>query len=414
MTEKAERITASGGWLTMWISWIGLCLNQTFYAIGIVLPAMMAELGFGPSQAGTLGAIGRILTAIFSIPLNARVSKFSTKLVIGLSIVGMGLAYLAIGWAPSYPILLVVRGVGVLIGMSMLSAVVILQNQWFSPAQMGTLNGMRLGMKNVGWILSMLGLPILMANFGGWRGAYYIMAAAMIPVAVAWFLLAKEKRTPEYEATMATQREARSPIGSVLRRKEIMLLGGGIAGAFIAYVALLTFWPTYAIEEKGLSLTACGQILSMTSVGAMIASFAGGIISDKIGLRRPQLFFTSFLLPAACFAMLQFDSPGILTVIASIVGFGAFSSMPVLLASPFELGLKPQEIAVSIGVLLTIISAGTAVGAQLTGIMIELLGMYTTLATLCAAPLIMTVCTMMLPETGPKARSTNVAVLQAE
>ena len=389
----------------MWISWIGLCLNQTFYAIGIVLPAMMAELGFGPSQAGTLGAIGGILTAIFSIPLNAWVSKFSTKLVIGLSIVGMGLAYLAIGWAPRYLILLVVRGVGVLIGMSMLSAVVILQNQWFSPAQMGTLNGMRLGMKNVGSILSMLGLPILMANFGGWRSAYYFMAAAMLPVAIAWFLLAKEKRTPEYEATMATQREAGSPIGLVLRRKEIILLGGGIAGAFVAYAALLTFWPTYAIEEKGLALTACGQILSMTWVGAMIASFAGGITSDKIGLRRPQLFFASFLLPAACFAMLQFDSPGILTVIAFIVGFGAFSSMPVLMAIPFELGLKPREIAVSIGALLAIISAGIAVGAQLTGIMIESLGMYTALATLCAAPLIMTVCTMMLPETGPRARA---------
>jgi len=391
----------------MWIFWIGVALNQILMAgLGIMLPAMRAEMGFGLSQAGTLRAIGGTLTALFSIPLNAWVTRFPSKLVMGLFIAGMGLAYLANGLAPSYPVLLVARGVGMLISMSMLAVIVLIQNQWFSLDQMGTINGIRLGMVSAGQIVALAGVPILMANFGSWRGVYYITAAAMIPVVVAWFLLARENRTPEYEARMAAQAEAGSPIGAALKRKEFILLGVGIMGATIVYVAFLTFWPTYAIEERGLALTECGPVMSVVAVGSMIASSVAGVLSDKIGLRRPQPFIAGLLLPVACFAMLQFSSVGILTAIAFIVGFGIFIFWPVVFTIPYELkGISPQETAVGIGVILAIINAGAALGVQLAGIMIKSLGMYKTLALLCVTPLLLSVCTIMLPETGPRARA---------
>lgn len=237
MTTETEQKTPPRGWLTMCICWIGIALSHfLLLGLGIMLPAMRDEMGFSSSQAGTLRAVGGFLTALFSIPLNVWIARFSTKSVVGLSIVGMSLAYLANGLAPNYLFLLFARGFGVLISMSLLGAIVLLQGQWFPPDQMGKMNGIRQGAVNTWQIVSMAVVPLLMANLESWRTIYYIMAAAMIPTAVAWFLLGQENRTPEYEASVTAQAEAGSPVGSALRRKEIILIGLGGMGAIYAII----------------------------------------------------------------------------------------------------------------------------------------------------------------------------------
>lgn len=400
----------------MWICWIGIALNQILmFGLGIVLPDITAEMNLSASQAGALGAVGGGLTALLSIPMNAWVAKHRPKLTIGLSIAGMALAYLANGLAHNYPLLLIARSVGILISMTMIGAVLLIQTQWFPPDRMGTINGIRLGMVNVGQITATAVLPIMMANLGGWRGAYRVMAAVIVPVAGVWFLLGQERRTPEYEARVAAQAEAGSPIKAALRRKEFLLLGVGVASAVMAHIAFLTFWPTYVIEEKGLEITTAGSIMSILAIGSMVASFTGGVISDRIGLRRPLLLISGLILPVVYFVLLQFNSVAALTVTAFIVGFWAFCFTPVVLAIPFELkGISPQEAAVGVGYILAIINGGMAVGAQLAGILIDSLGAYRALALLCLTPLPLTLFAWMLPETGPKSRNEAAIIPQAE
>ena len=59
MIAQTQIRSSLNGWMTMWIFWIGYALCQILVSgIGIMLPAMTAEMRLSPAQAGTLGAIG--------------------------------------------------------------------------------------------------------------------------------------------------------------------------------------------------------------------------------------------------------------------------------------------------------------------------------------------------------------------
>ena len=264
-------------------------------------------------------------------------------------------------------------------------------------------------MVNVGQMAALWGVPILMAELGGWRSAYQLAAIAIVPVLVAWLLFAKENRMPDHESRLAVPHESGSPIVAALKRKEFLLLGIGAAGASIPYVAVMTFWPMYATQVKGLPLETVGPILSVVAVGSMIASFIAGVLSDKIGLRKPQPLIAGLLLPLAYFALLQFNSIPLLTAVAFLIGFGACIFVPVILTVPFELKeIKPQEIAIGIGFMIALTNAGAALGSQLAGILIEGLGLYAALAVLCASPLTLSLCVLLCAETGPRMRANPV------
>jgi predicted MFS family arabinose efflux permease len=329
---------------------------------------------------------------------------------------GLILIHLVSAWSPGYIILLVARGLGSLMIMSSLAVIVLMQNQWFLPAQIGTVKGIETGLVSLGQMVTLAGLPFLMANLSGWRGTYTLAGVALIPVLVGWVLFAKEKRTPDYQSRTAEQPEASSPIISVLKRKDFVLLGIGSAGASIAYVAIMNFWPTYATQVRGFGLEIAGPILSLVAVGSMIASFLTGALSDKIGLRKPIPIIAGMLMPAAYFAMLKFSSIAALGVSAFLIGFGACVSVPIILAIPFEIkGITPREIAVGIGFITALTNIGAALGSQLTGILIGGLGLYATLAAVCLSPLVLSVCISLCAETGPKAKTRDsLAILRKQ
>jgi predicted MFS family arabinose efflux permease len=103
----------------MGIFWTGYALSQVLVSgIGLMLPAISADLNLSAAQAGTVGAVGWILAALITVPLSAWVTRFPAKPTIAISLSGLILIHLVSAWSPDYIILLVARGLGSLMVMS--------------------------------------------------------------------------------------------------------------------------------------------------------------------------------------------------------------------------------------------------------------------------------------------------------
>jgi predicted MFS family arabinose efflux permease len=415
--KLSEEKTSQGrGWSTMIIFWLGLALSQVLiYGLGLVLPGMMEDLQFDTVKAGTLGAIGYFTCFLFLTPFSGFLIRFPPKRTLGFMFIGITLVFVLSALAPSYSFLLVVRAVGIILTVALSSVVALLQRQWFEPRQMGSINGLQNGMTTIGQIIGLSVIPAMLAGFGGWRGTYNIVAVAIGIITVIWFIFGKENRTAEYEASMAGKKKTGATLKDVLKRKEFLLMGFGIGGAVIAYIAFLTFWPTYATQVKGLDITAVGKIMGVVAFGSLAGSLLSGVISDKIGLRKPQIILATLLLPVAYFALLKLDSVVGLSIAFFFVGFLAFFYSPLLFTIAFELKeIKPQEISVGISVILSLSQLGMGLGSQLAGIAIDNLGPAKGLSVLLFTPLIMTILILFVPETGPKAKKKETLESPAE
>ena len=392
------------GWLTMWVFWFGLVPSQVLMAgIGLMLPPMMADLHFDTVQAGTLGAIGMLATAAFSIPLNTYLSRYRTKAAIA-ALVGLQAAlYFASATAPDYAVLLVARGLGVLAMMSTVSLIALIQRQWFPPSKMGTVKGLEGSVINAGQIVVLLVTPLLMGLWG-WRGALLVAGLAQTVALVAWLALARENRAPGTGGAPAVAARERGGFWAALRRREFLLLGLGVGSAGVPYAAYLTFWPAYATGALGFSLEAAGTTLSLMGLGATFSCVAAGAISDRLGLRRPLPFLAGLALPVAYWGMLQ-PNAFALAIATVAAGFFGFVAMPIFLSIPFELkGIGAREVAIGASIIIALNMAGAALGAQLAGLLAEPLGLQGALLALCAAPLALCLCVALCPETGPRGR----------
>src|SRR5690625_1825317 len=79
-------------------------------------------------------------------------------------------------------------------------------------------------------------------------------------------------------------------------RTSVLLLSGAIMFRSTTNVAILIYYPTYAVDE-GASLIVAALALAMFEVGAVIGTMTGGILSDRHGRTKVLLVGLLAALP---------------------------------------------------------------------------------------------------------------------
>ena len=121
------------------------------------------------------------------------------------------------------------------------------------------------------------------------------------------------------------------------------------------YAGIATFLPFYLTEKFGLDeQTAISTILiaNLASMGAMaISGPIGGILSDKIGKRRPFVAIAGVIMVAGLVILAFAPSVAVVIVAQAVIGLGAGSFMSVDLALATEVLPNKDDTAKDLGVL---------------------------------------------------------------
>lgn len=136
----------------------------------------------------------------------------------------------------------------------------------------------------------------------------------------------------------------------------------------LAFVALLTFGSYFAydsigaienvlIPALGLGSGAIGGLYSAYSLAAIVIVFFGGILTDKLGVRRASLLFSALVVLGALIVALAKSGP---LLFAGRLVFGAGSESLVVAQMAFmSKWFKGKELAFAFGVSLTVSRLGT-------------------------------------------------------
>ena len=244
--------------------------------------------------------------------------------------------------------------------------------------------------------VALLTTPLLIEILGSWRDTLYLMGGIGIMSTVLWTILGKERVTAEYEQRMESQLQ--NPLLNALKYKQLWLMGPGDVLNRDCYVGpLMFFWPTFAREGLGVSLTIAGITVGMVQLVAGPATFLFNAIPELARRQTLVLGTCGVVIIGTNLGLLVLDSVPILLIMPVVRGLASIY-FPVLIIMVYQLpGIRPREVAVGIAFMQTSIWIGTAIGPLLVGFVQEVTGdlgfaLYTTAFT----PLVMVVSAAIL------------------
>ena len=310
-------------------------------AIAVAAPVFQKELGFAPARLGLIFGIFSLSYALGQTPWGAAADRFGSRLIIAGSILCWSGFTTFTGLARSFAAMLGIRlsfG-GLEAALSPSTAVAF--TRWTPVTERSTAFGVFLSGGRLGAALTPPIAVFLMMQYG-WREMFIILGMLGIPAALVWLFwfrddptahasvndAERELLTPNAAATAATREGA--SWAALLRSSRLWnLLAVSFTTTFL-WQFYITWFPTYLIKERGLSLTEvsfyAGLPFFVGAAGAWVGGIGTDFLTRRIGARRARLWVGCVGLSLTATLMLigvlwQAPRPG-----ALVMALGAFTA----------------------------------------------------------------------------------------
>ncbi|MCH8206323.1 MAG: MFS transporter [Chloroflexi bacterium] len=390
---------------TLWMTghtWSFVILGS----LGFLLPSMREELGLSPIEEGLLGSAPQVANVLLAIPFGLLLTRFRPKLISSISFFAAAALIFFQGWAPFFLLLLLGRLLYGAASSAREPARVLLIRQWMPPNEIVIANSLA----NFLWGIVALGFiatPLLLELLdNSWRNTLHVFGAISLVMAVAWHLFGRERITPEYEAQLRGQ--GASSLRVIFRYKEVWFLALGMFGVGVNWSAFSTFWPSFRLDEYGMSLTASATVMAVGGAFSSVGGLAVGILVSRIGRKRQVLLLSGVIIAATSPALLWISSYPVLFIVFMVQSLG-WSFFPIIMTIPFELPkIRPREVAVVTASVYTVVWMGAFVGPILAGAVQEVSGsLRVGLLVTSLAPSTLIIAGLLLPRAWDRAPTSS-------
>ncbi len=293
------------------IAWMVWGLGAIFYLIGFyqrVAPAVMTSelmLSFNISAAGlgNLSGIYFYSYVAMQIPTGILADRWGPRRLLSLGALVAGAGALIFATASSF----IWAGIGrLLIGGSVAVAFVAMLKlavHWFNPRQFTLTSGLALFCGIIGAVFAGVPLRLLISALG-WRPVMLVSGFVTLAVAgLIWLLVRDDPGEKGYRSYAYADLGLTSPLGVIAGIKEIFkhrnpwllcFIPGGIVGSVLTFSGLwgVPFLTThYGLSQAG-AAALCSTLLVAWAIGGPVF----GVLSDRIGRRKPLYVFGCIIL----------------------------------------------------------------------------------------------------------------------
>lgn len=384
---------------------LGLLFLNIFFAVVCMqcIPALFTEIVEQiPLTKVQMGTVMGVLTfaSLFFAPIGGAVSdKIGSRWALGASVLTIALAGALrayVGSANGLILCMFFIGAGMaVLGPNMPKAL----GMWFSPKELALANGLCISGMGIGGAVAMATAASLMSPaFGGWRNTLLVMGILVLGMGLLWMFLYRDRE--QEGAAEAKKQNMKENFKKVLKVKDLWLLSGFYGLNMVGMMALITFLPV-SFEERGLERA--GELVSIMLGTTVVFNILGGILSDKVGKRKPFLIISSVVFGIGILTLATLKGlPLILALVITGAALGTIA--PVLMTVPVELEeIGPALSATAFGLIFMIGNTGGAFGPILSGKLMDLAGSHWAGFIFMAVALIVAAgCALPLKETGKR------------
>ncbi len=357
------------------------------FALGLLLPAMAANLSLGYAQMGGIssaGFVGFLLGALWVRRLRPHYGQrrliFRAMMVMVTTMAGISIT------SSFVPLLILYTGTGLGSGIALVCTIN-LTRRWFASKWRGRANGFIFAGAGLAIMLAGWAIPLINSTMGpqGWRLGWLGLAAVCLPLALFCRIVVRNRPADlglrpfgTKAKTKNRSRDSRASKQAAPRaslRFLIMRLGVIYFLFGLTYVVYGTFAVTTLVREHGMGGAQVGYFwIGLGFFGLFCGPFLGAI-SDSLG-RRVGISL-ALLLQGCAYALMAYgNSDG--AVYLSIALFGlSVLGLPVIITAAAADYLTPRRAIGVIGAITVLFGLGQILGPILAGIMAEYSGSFT-------------------------------------
>ena len=370
---------------------IGVChlINDTMQSvIPAMFPLLERDMGLTYTQLGlisfTLNMFASVLQPVVGAVTDKKPMPFALPIGMVSSFIGLTMLILA----PNYPLILVS-----VLFLGLGSAVFHPEGSRVSFMAAGNKRGLAQSIYQVGGNSGQALAPLISAFLilpFGMYGASFVL----ILTAIGIFMLTKIAiwyRKQLEEEKLAKVKKVLVSSLPPLTKKQVgialsLLLVIIFARSF--YVTNITnFYVFYLIQEYGLTIEKGQLLIFLFMACGVVGTFFGGSLSDRIG--RKNVILISVVVPIPLCLALPYVPLWLVVILLIVIGSLIMISFSVTVVYAQE--LVPTKIGTMAGLTVGLAFGMGAIGSVLIGILMDKIGIETTMMIISALPILMLV-----------------------
>ena len=289
------------------VRWYVLLLISLMYMItymdrsniSIAAPAIAREFGFNKTEVALFFSAFAWAYAAGQVPGGWLADFFGPKRVLLAIVPFWSLMTAATAWASGATSFFVVRFVFGLGEAGAFPTASRAMQLWFPKSERGFVQGMTHCFSRLAIAITPL-VAVVIMNAWGWRWIFYIFALLGIlwSLVFLYFYRNRPEDEPRVNAAelahirgtssngeispIATQLRSDVPWRAIFTSPNMWFIAAAYGCFFYGAYFYVSWFPTYLLEFRHLSLSSVGYLASLPLISAMLGDLAGGLLTDHI------------------------------------------------------------------------------------------------------------------------------------
>lgn len=328
-TQQTELISGNSGHVShnpSKIRWVVLFLISLMYLItymdrsniSVAAPSITKEFGLSKTQMGLVFSAFLWAYAIGQIPGGWLGDRFGPRRVLLAIIPFWSLTVIGTGLTTGVISLIAMRFV---LGLSEAGAFPIATRAmqlWFAKSERGLVHGVTHSFSRFAVAITPFVAVAIMVALG-WRAIFFVFGVAGLVWSLTFYIFYRnrpEEHKSVNQAELAHIR-GRHPDGSIKASVDpksrpavpwkrifgspnMWYIAAGYSCFFYGTYFFLTWFPTYLLEYRHLSLKSLGIVASLPLLFGMVGDIAGGSLTDKVYRKTGKLRYARRVVAAPC------------------------------------------------------------------------------------------------------------------
>jgi MFS family permease len=369
MSARARAIILAG-FLTVSIAY------AIRYGYGMLLPAMLPDLGVSKAQAGAIFSTYFVIYTLATPLLGALSDRFNYRLLLSAFTAVMAAGVLLMASARNLLQIHLFYALAALGHAACWAPVTALVQKWVPDHKRGTaLSFVTMGV-GLGIPLWSVLLPAIV-RAANWRAGWRAMGVFALGVAALNLILVRNPHPPNSIDERSSPRRlgAGAAYRDLFRAPRFWVVGTAYLFVGFNVIIVFTFLPIYAREALELSYALSTRFVAVIALSGIVGQLTLGPLSDTMGRIRVMVI-CGLIMGAACLGMGVVRAPWALYALAAFYGWGYGAVWPVYAAAAGDFFDKSQTGGI-VGLWTVFLGLGSVVSPVVCGWTIDHTGAYT-------------------------------------